>query len=693
MMVLILNLNLRDIVLLPLKLKELKLTQLLPVHDLDTLLASDDPTRNFQYPLITVTRPPTGIPDHCLSILWSRNPCYIALRSQFLVSSHESVHCGIIRGFLGVHQERARHLLTHPFMIHPHSNFILAWSIFIGLYTAAILVYEPFMIAFRPLKYYNLRFEMLSMYGSIILLMDIVFRFIAGTVDRYSLDVILDPREVSKRYVRGWFFFDLLTRFPWDFILFFQLSSEDRHTKAKLGGLRVLSFVLRILRYRQVHFLLRRIASTVVFRGMVASWLLKLVVLIYFTLHWHACFHWLMPDIMNAHLHTPKTHSWVTGYKIWGKPVWIQYIHSYLRSISNLLTLDGGDYIPREPEEILCTCIGICLSVSLFGYFISSFSTILSELNIAEEKYGQMLDLVEEYLTFQNVPEKYRQRVLLYFEKKFCKHIFSDAVLLATLSPSLRTELICQNCRGLVEKVSLFKNLPPGVIVNIAKCLKYEVFVPGDVLIIPFTVGDCMYFIQDGEVEILSIFGVKIAQLTDGNFFGEISLVTGELRKKTAVAKTPCQIYILSKTDFQQCVEPCPEIYAQILEVARQRLEADHAAEQEAAKKDEEFRKWKAAGKKMKNKVQFERNMSVDDSGIEFVGEAIDSSEEEEEDDEEEEGSIVEEDDDNGTVSAQKLEQLNVEVASVSSADNNAQKRIQNLLKNVKGLARRLRKK
>jgi CRP-like cAMP-binding protein len=71
--------------------------------------------------------------------------------------------------------------------------------------------------------------------------------------------------------------------------------------------------------------------------------------------------------------------------------------------------------------------------------------------------------------------------------------------------------------------------------------------------------GTAIYFVEDGEAEVLSEGGEGRA-IGPGETFGEISLLlTGE-RTATVVARTPMRLLTLSGQDFQQIRDRVPEL-------------------------------------------------------------------------------------------------------------------------------------
>lgn len=81
------------------------------------------------------------------------------------------------------------------------------------------------------------------------------------------------------------------------------------------------------------------------------------------------------------------------------------------------------------------------------------------------------------------------------------------------------------------------------------------------------TVGEDMFFIEHGTVAVLATNGKVVTYLKDGEFFGEMALVTHEKRVASVVATTYVDIYRLRKDDFEEAIHSYPKIYEQVLVV------------------------------------------------------------------------------------------------------------------------------
>jgi len=83
-----------------------------------------------------------------------------------------------------------------------------------------------------------------------------------------------------------------------------------------------------------------------------------------------------------------------------------------------------------------------------------------------------------------------------------------------------KKEIINFNCRSLVSSVPFFANADPNFVSDVVTKLKFEVFQPGDFIIREGTIGDKMYFIQEGVVDIIKSNNEVMTTLSDGSYFG-----------------------------------------------------------------------------------------------------------------------------------------------------------------------------
>ncbi|HEX3536274.1 MAG TPA: cyclic nucleotide-gated ion channel [Stellaceae bacterium] len=122
----------------------------------------------------------------------------------------------------------------------------------------------------------------------------------------------------------------------------------------------------------------------------------------------------------------------------------------------------------------------------------------------------------------------------------------------------------------LVARVPFFHDIGAALIAEVARLLRAREFPAGAVIVRRGEIGDCMFFIVEGEVEI----EVSPAPVTlgVGNFFGELALLTRAPRNASVVAREPCTLLVLDIVDFHELFGRHPELARVIREEAAKRM-------------------------------------------------------------------------------------------------------------------------
>jgi small-conductance mechanosensitive channel/CRP-like cAMP-binding protein len=118
-----------------------------------------------------------------------------------------------------------------------------------------------------------------------------------------------------------------------------------------------------------------------------------------------------------------------------------------------------------------------------------------------------------------------------------------------------------------VARVHFFTPLEPKERETLAQGLRHEVYGPGEVIIRAGADGDSLYLICSGDVSVkIGVDGLEreVAILRPGDFFGEMSLMTGEPRRATVVAKHDAECYVVTKAMFEAIVRQNPKLLGEI---------------------------------------------------------------------------------------------------------------------------------
>ncbi len=132
--------------------------------------------------------------------------------------------------------------------------------------------------------------------------------------------------------------------------------------------------------------------------------------------------------------------------------------------------------------------------------------------------------------------------------------------------------------------VDLFGGLPADMRRDLAGDLVFAPFAAGEAVTREGDADDGLYMLVGGEAVVRIGSGREereVARLSAGQFFGEMSLMTGEVRTATVVAATDLICYRMDKPSFQRILRETPEVAEQIAEILVLRRSALSAARDE----------------------------------------------------------------------------------------------------------------
>jgi CRP-like cAMP-binding protein len=119
--------------------------------------------------------------------------------------------------------------------------------------------------------------------------------------------------------------------------------------------------------------------------------------------------------------------------------------------------------------------------------------------------------------------------------------------------------------------VDFFNPLAEEVLHQLAGMSRQHHYAPGEVIIRQGEPGDELFIVRQGEV-IVSVESpghskVEVARMGPGEFFGEMSLLTGEPRSAMVSAGKACEVLVVGKVAFGKVLEACPELAERVTEI------------------------------------------------------------------------------------------------------------------------------
>ncbi|KAF6780150.1 hypothetical protein AHF37_00535 [Paragonimus kellicotti] len=426
-----------------------------------------------------------------------------------------------------LNKEKLRQERQGKWIVHPCSSFRFYWDVIMLLLLIANLIILPVAISFfnEELSIQWIAFNCIS---DTVFLVDIAVNFRTGVIkNNFADEIILNPREIARHYVKTWFFLDLLSSVPLDYI-YLIFHKREMHLQLLQAGraLRFLRFakLLSLIRLLRLSRLVRYVSQWEEFLNLANKFIgiFNLVLILLLLGHWNACLQFLIP-VLNEY----PVDSWVSKGKLQNADWFSQYTWALFKAMSHMLSIGYGRYPPTSLTEAWVTLISMVTGATGYALFVGHAAALIQSFDCSKRLYREKFKQIEEYMAFRKLPRALRQRIANYYEHRYQGKMFNETEILNELSECLKEKERSE------QKLSL---------------------------------------IQEGIVDIVTRDNQTVTSLSDGSYFGEICLLTNARRVASVRAETYCNVYSLDRASFLEVLDNYPLMRRTMESVAAERL-------------------------------------------------------------------------------------------------------------------------
>uniref|UniRef100_A0A665UV26 Cyclic nucleotide gated channel subunit alpha 4 n=1 Tax=Echeneis naucrates TaxID=173247 RepID=A0A665UV26_ECHNA len=390
---------------------------------------------------------------------------------------------------------------------------------------------------------------------------DMVVTVHTGYLDQGIL--IKDLAQLKKRYLNSKCFLrDLASLLPTD-LLYFVFGIQTPMVR-----------INRLLRLPRLNEALDRMETRTSYPNTFR--ISKLMIYIFVLIHWNACLYfalssyigfgsdnWVYPNITRAEFASMRR----------------QYFYCFWFS-AQIFTTVGDTPLPKREEEYLFMIADLLIAVLVFASIVGNVGNVISSLRDRDNVFFPNHELVKAYLRSHNISKELRQRIDNWYQHLYInKKIMKENEILQQLPLHLRTEIAVSVHLPTLSKVTIFQNCEKSLLEELVLKLTPQVFSPGEYVCKKGDVGHEMYIIKEGKLAVVADDGVtEFAVLTEGNFFGEISILnikgnkSGNRRTANIRSIGYSDLFSLTKEDLTDVLSEFPAAKHLLEEKGRQIL-------------------------------------------------------------------------------------------------------------------------
>lgn len=240
----------------------------------------------------------------------------------------------------------------------------------------------------------------------------------------------------------------------------------------------------------------------------------------------------------------------------------------------------GAKVTTSRVNAVFLMLVGNVLFAVVFGTVVLG----MQRMTASRDEFAERMANINETMRWKGVPEKFQRRVRRFYEFLWLVdgaaanedrgQGASPMQWLDELPTGLRVEINTARYSPVLRNCILFEDVDWEAIVMISQQLTPMLYMPGEVIVKEGLVGYSMYFIERGQVKIITGYGTdkekQIGTLSAGSFFGEVALTqqAGVQRAATCMSATVLMLDKLTRSSLEHVASSFPQLLATIRRVA-----------------------------------------------------------------------------------------------------------------------------
>lgn len=261
--------------------------------------------------------------------------------------------------------------------------------------------------------------------------------------------------------------------------------------------------------------------------------------------HWAACLHVVPGLILSDFNTTVKVNAWYENEDFRQASFGEKYYYCLYKSVK---AITGSGFIPKMDaitlyDKTYVACIVVIGRIALCVTFALMFNFV-HVLQSSSLEYIEIISQLDDYAKQKKMPKTIKTKLKSNYNYLFQKKFFYEKQILNSVPATLKQQILIHNTIDLVKTSTFFQNLPSHLIIKIVSSLTKELFLENDKIYSVGNSGTSIYFIFSGSVAFYSPSGIEICHFKDGDYFGEICLMTNnEYRHSNVIALETTECY------------------------------------------------------------------------------------------------------------------------------------------------------
>lgn len=227
----------------------------------------------------------------------------------------------------------------------------------------------------------------------------------------------------------------------------------------------------------------------------------------------------------------------------------------------------------NTPERVFAIT-AMLVGAWIFAYGITNVVAMVGNLNAADGVFYLKMDELNDYMEARQLPVQLRFEIREFFfnaRMSTESKLSNEPRILGELSALLRSKIAFAINDSVLSKMPFFIGADHNFLMELALSMRMVCFPPMEEVILEGEIGEEMFFIFRGVVEIVKE-GVQLGLLGQKQYFGEMAILNQNcLRTATVRTLCFCELRMLTREKFLIALAHYPAMKQRIAKIVEKR--------------------------------------------------------------------------------------------------------------------------
>ncbi len=307
-----------------------------------------------------------------------------------------------------------------------------------------------------------------------------------------------------------------------------------------------------------------------------------LILLILVVIHWNGCFYFLLSREIGI-----GSDGWVFNYNEKNLSTADLLLHEYMFCFfwsTLMLTTIGEVNSPENTFETTIMSLNFLVAIVIFATLVGNIGSVIANMSIQKNNFQHRVDSIKSLMKLRKVSDELFKRVVKWFDYLLkSDQTVDDKEILGNLPEKLAIEICSYVNLEKLKSINIFSDCEEGLLRELVTKLKVQVYSPGDFVCKKGDIGNEMYIIKNGSLNVVSDDDkIVFVTLKAGAYFGEISIlniagnINGNRRTANVRSVGYSELLCLTKNDLWNALADYPMNKLMIMEKGKAKLRKDN---------------------------------------------------------------------------------------------------------------------